>query len=164
MNGLQTLPQWREFFNEPEGAILGLINAVYPLGKVVSLPLVTYVCDRYGRKLPLLIGFVTCVAFAILQGLSQNLHTFVIARALLGFFTAFLSQPSPILIAEIAYPTHRGKLTALYNTFFVGSSSPELTNLALITNFCSILALSSPPGVRMGHLRSLQRGVGGFRP
>ncbi|KAL1845249.1 hypothetical protein VTK73DRAFT_795 [Phialemonium thermophilum] len=119
MNGLQTLPQWREFFGNPEGAILGLMNAVYPLGKVVSLfVVVTYVCDRFGRKLPLLIGVVTCIAFAIMQGLAQNLHTFVIARAFLGFFTSFLSQPSPIIVTELAYPTQRGKMTALYNTFF----------------------------------------------
>lgn len=32
MNGLQTLPQWRTFFDEPEGAILGLMNSV-PAGQ-----------------------------------------------------------------------------------------------------------------------------------
>lgn len=37
MNGLQTLPQWREYFGQPDGALLGLINAVYPLVKVVAL-------------------------------------------------------------------------------------------------------------------------------
>ena len=119
MNGLQTLPQWQEYFDNPEKAILGLMNSVYPLGKVVALLLVPYISDRFGRKKPLLIGFVTCIAFAILQGLSKNLHTFVIARAFLGFFTSFIGQPSPILVAELAYPTHRGKITALYNTFYV---------------------------------------------
>lgn len=119
MNGLQTLPQWRQYFDNPEGALLGLMNSVYPLGKVVSLFVVSYVCDRWGRKLPMLIGFITCIAFAILQGLSKDIHSFIIARALLGFFTSFISQPSPIIITELAYPTQRGKLTALYNTFFV---------------------------------------------
>ncbi|KAK1622958.1 lactose permease [Colletotrichum phormii] len=118
MNGLQTLPQWRQFFGNPEGAILGLMNAVYPLGKVVALFIVTYISDRYGRKLPLVLGLVACIGFAILQGMSKDLPSFVIARALLGFFTTFISQPSPILITELAYPTHRGRITALYNTFF----------------------------------------------
>jgi MFS family permease len=121
MNGLQTLPQWRQFFGNPEGAILGLMNSVYPLGKVLALVLVTYVSDRFGRKLPLIVGLITCIGFAILQGMAQNLHTFVLARALLGFFTSFLGQPSPIIITELAYPTQRGKLTALYNTFFVSA-------------------------------------------
>ncbi|KDN62884.1 putative lactose permease [Colletotrichum sublineola] len=118
MNGLQTLPQWRQFFGNPDGAILGLMDAVYPLGKVVALFVVTYVGDRWGRKLPLLIGLVTCIGFAVLQGLAQDLSSFVTARALPGFFTTFISQPSPIIITELAYPTQRGKVTALYNTFF----------------------------------------------
>ena len=125
MNGLQTLHQWSEYFDKPEGAILGLINAVYPLGKVVALFLVTYVSDRWGRKLPITIGLVACIAFAIMQALSKSLAAFVTSRALLGFFTSFLSQPSPILVSELAYPTQRGKLTALYNTFFV-STKPLL--------------------------------------
>ncbi|KAI8313113.1 Lactose permease [Colletotrichum sp. SAR11_240] len=118
MNGLQTLPQWRGFFGNPEGAVLGLMNAVYPLGKVVALFFVTYISDRWGRKLPLGIGLVACIGFAILQGLSPSLASFVTARALLGFFTTFISQPSPIIITELAYPPQRGKVTALYNTFF----------------------------------------------
>ncbi|KAG8672724.1 hypothetical protein FPOAC2_06127 [Fusarium poae] len=48
-----------------------------------------------------------------MQAVSQNLETFIAARAILGFCTSFLAQPSPILITELAYPTHRGKLTAL---------------------------------------------------
>lgn len=123
MNGLQTLPQWREFFGSPEGALLGLMNSVYPLGKVISLFVVAYICDRWGRKLPILIGLVACIGFATLQGLSQNLHSFIIARAFLGFFTSFIGQPSPIIITELAYPTQRGKVTALYNTFFVSLDS-----------------------------------------
>lgn len=119
MNGLQTLPQWRTFFNNPQGATLGLMNSVYPLGKIVSLFAVSYISDRWGRKLPLLIGLIMCIIFSILQGLAQNIHSFIIARALLGFFTSFLGQPSPIIITELAYPTQRGKVTALYNTFFV---------------------------------------------
>lgn len=125
MNGLQTLPQWREYFDSPEGALLGLLNSVYPLGKVVALFLVSYISDRFGRKTSLLIGFVTCVAFAILQGLANNLHTFIISRAFLGFCTSFISQASPIIITELAYPSHRGKVTALYNTFFVSTGFPS---------------------------------------
>ncbi|CAF3468899.1 unnamed protein product [Fusarium graminearum] len=118
MNGLQTLPQWRGYFGNPEGAMLGALNSVYPAGKVIALFLVTYVCDRFGRKRAMVVGSVACVAFAIMQAVSQNLETFIASRAILGFFTSFLAQPSPILITELAYPTHRGKLTALYNTSF----------------------------------------------
>ncbi|KAH6987114.1 general substrate transporter [Ilyonectria destructans] len=122
MNGLQTLPQWQTYFGHPEGALLGAMNSVYPAGKVVALFLVTYLCDRIGRKRTMAIGSIACVAFAIMQGLARNINMFIAARAVLGFFTSFLAQPSPILITELAYPTHRGKLTALYATsFYLGS-------------------------------------------
>lgn len=101
------------------------MNAVYPLGKVVALFIVTYLCDRYGRKFPLYIGFAGAIGFAILQGLSNNVAMFVSARAFLGFFTSLISQPCPIIITELAYPTHRGKFTALYQTCYVRSSIPK---------------------------------------
>lgn len=152
MNGLQTLPQWREYFENPEGAILGLMNSVYPLGTVIGLLLVTYVCDRFGRRTPMFFGFAGAIGFAILQGLSKNLASFVIARALLGFSTSFMAQPSPILITELAYPTHRGKLTAMYNTFYVyalfsltrrGHRVPANTGSVLVfrRNICSLVHL-----------------------
>lgn len=119
MNGLRTLSQWRNYVGQPEGAIPGAMNPVYPAGKVVALFLVTWMCDRLGRRKTICVGAATCLVFAIMQGLSRNMLTFIAARAILGFFTNFLAQPSPIIISELAYPTHRGKLTALYNTSFV---------------------------------------------
>lgn len=125
MNGLQTLPQWQTYFGSPEGALLGAMNSVYPAGKFFAMFLVTWVTDRYGRKKAMLLGAVTCIAFAIMQGVSQNMSTFIASRAILGFFTSFLAQPSPILITELAYPTHRGKLTALYQTSFVSTRTDK---------------------------------------
>ena len=119
MNGLQTLPQWRAYFDHPKGAILGLMNAIYPAGKILALFAVTYVSDRFGRKRTMVIGAIACSVIPLLQGMAVNIPMFISSRALLGLFTTFLSQPSPILITELAYPTHRGKLTALYNTSFV---------------------------------------------
>jgi hypothetical protein len=45
-----------------------------------------------------------------------------------------MPQPSPIIIAELAYPTHRGKLTALFNTFYVSVGSTY--RLWLLINTC----------------------------
>lgn len=95
MTGLQTLSQWKEYFGDPESTTLGLMNAVFPLGKVVSLPFVMFLSDRFGRKLQLVVGLVTCVAFAITRGLARSYGTFVAARFCLGFFTSFISRPSP---------------------------------------------------------------------
>lgn len=58
MNGLQTLPQWRGFFNHPSAPLLGLINAVYPVTKILGLLPATWIAERWGRKVPMLMGLV----------------------------------------------------------------------------------------------------------
>ena len=122
MNGLQTLPQWRESFDNPQGPILGVINAVYPVGKIIALFPVCWLGDRYGRRVALIGGFSLLPIAAALQGAAMNLPMFVVARFLLGVATTFIAHPSPILVTELAYPTHRAKLTALYNTcFYIGA-------------------------------------------
>jgi MFS family permease len=118
MNGLQTLPQWRTFFNNPTAALLGAINAVYPVCKILGLVPASWLSDRYGRKVPMLIGLTLMLVGPAIQASSQNLPMFVVSRGIIGFATVFVALPSPILITELAYPTHRGKITALFNTFF----------------------------------------------
>lgn len=123
MNGLQTLVQWREYFGTPNASTLGVMNAIFPIGKIMGLFPATWLTDRYGRKASMWIGFVFLLIGAGLQGGSINLAMFVVARWFLGLATAFIAQPAPILVTELAYPTHRGKITALYQTFFVGHTS-----------------------------------------
>lgn len=123
MNGLQTLPQWRDYFGSPQSALLGTINAVYPIGKIIALFPCTWLSDRYGRKVPMFFGFIFLLVGAALQGAAQNLPMFIISRLILGGATALIAQPSPILITELAYPTQRGQITALYNTFYVSLQS-----------------------------------------
>ncbi len=119
MNGLQALPQWKSFFGFPRPALLGTINAIYPIGKLLGLFPATWISDRYGRIKPMHFGFLLLILGAGIQGSAQTLSMFIVSRLMLGLATAFISLPSPILVTELAYPTQRGILTALYNTFFV---------------------------------------------
>ncbi|KAK9311650.1 general substrate transporter [Lipomyces starkeyi] len=118
MNGLQTLPQWRTYFSHPNSSTLGAINALYPIGKLLGLFPSTWLSDRFGRKRPMLVGFILLFIGTVLQGASQDIAMLIVSRFVMGFGTAFLAQPSPILITELAYPTQRGKITSLYNTFY----------------------------------------------
>lgn len=118
MNGLQTLPQWRKTFGYPSAALLGGINAVYPICKILGLFPASRLADRYGRKVSMLIGLTGMLLAPAIQAASQNLAMFVVARGLIGTATVFVVLPSPILLSELAYPTHRGRITALFNTFF----------------------------------------------
>jgi MFS family permease len=109
MNGLQTLPQWRAYFGQPTAPILGTMNAIYPLGKFIRVFISAFIWDRFGRKIPMYLGLTLLILGAGLQGGSRNIPMFVIARLTLGFACSFVSQNAPILITELAYPTHRGR-------------------------------------------------------
>lgn len=118
MNGLQTVKQWQQYFGHPSASVLGVMNAIYPIGKIMGLFPTTWLSDKYGRKSSMWLGFVLLLLGAGLQGGSTHTAMFIVSRWLLGFATAFIAQPSPILVTELAYPSHRGKVTALYQTFF----------------------------------------------
>lgn len=118
MNAQQVIPTWRDHFGNPLGGRLGLINAMFYVGKVTGLAMVTLLSDRIGRRTPIWMGLALCVAGAAIQTGSVNYDMLVVSRLILGIATAFMSQPSPLIITELAYPTHRGKITAMYQTFF----------------------------------------------
>ncbi|KAI0380618.1 hexose transporter [Hypomontagnella monticulosa] len=118
MNGLQSLEQWKSYFGSPTGAKLGVVNAAQSIGSVLSLPFIGNLSDRFGRKPVLLAGILLIIAATIIQSASINFPMFVIARLIVGFGGMFVVQPSPMLIAELAYPTHRGKYTSAFWTMY----------------------------------------------
>ncbi|KAH8799045.1 general substrate transporter [Xylogone sp. PMI_703] len=118
MNALQIAPFWKKHFHSPSGSQLGAINAIFPVGKICGLALVTPLSDKFGRRPVLIVAFCICIIGSVVQAVSVNLGMLIFSRWLIGVGTAFMAQPSPILIAELAYPTHRSKLTALFNTFY----------------------------------------------
>jgi MFS family permease len=120
MNALQISPSWKAYYEYPTKARLGAINAMMPAGKICGFIFVAPFSNRFGRKVSLVLAFVIAVIGAGIQAGSINFGMLVFSRLLLGFGAGVMSQPSPILLAELAYPTHRGKITALYHCFYVG--------------------------------------------
>lgn len=144
MNAQQVMPRWSTYFKKPSSSQLGLVNAIFFVGKVVGLPVVTVVCDRFGRRLPILLGLCLCLAGTAVQSSAVSFDMLVFSRASIGFSTAFMSQPSPLLIAEVSYPTHRGKITALYQTFYVSLSSARFADSTdLIQSYLTVFRCHS---------------------
>ncbi|KAH7369507.1 general substrate transporter [Rhexocercosporidium sp. MPI-PUGE-AT-0058] len=122
MNALQINPNWKLYYNYPAKAKLGAINAMMPAGKIIGFLFVAPFSNRFGRKKSLVLAFSLTVIGAAIQAASVNLGILIFSRFFLGFGCGVMSQPSPILLAELAYPTHRGRATALYHCFyFVGA-------------------------------------------
>jgi MFS family permease len=72
LNGLQALNTWKGTFNNPKGAILGLLSASYPLGAILSTPVSSFISDRFGRRWSILIGSIIMIIGVIVQAASQN--------------------------------------------------------------------------------------------
>lgn len=131
MNALQINPTWKDYYNHPAKAKLGAINAMLPSGKIIGFLIVAPFSNRWGRKKALVLAFVLAIIGAAVQAASVNLGLLIFSRFFLGVGCGVMSQPSPILLAELAYPPHRGKATALYHCFYV-STCPQTLEVLLL--------------------------------
>ena len=118
MNGLQATSSWKAYFNHPTGSVLGVVNAAQSIGSVAILPVVGMLNDRIGRRYTLLAGIVTIIVASIIQAASVNYAMFVVSRIIVGCGGMLVTQPSPMLISELCFPTHRGKYTSLFWTIY----------------------------------------------
>ncbi|KAJ9139143.1 Lactose permease [Pleurostoma richardsiae] len=122
INALQIVPYWKSYFDNPEGSLKGIIAAAYSLGAILSLPLVPIVNDRLGRRWSIFGGSLVMCIGAIIQGFSQHVAMYIIARLILGFGIPTCIVSGSSLIGELAYPKERPVLTSLFNvSYFVGS-------------------------------------------
>jgi MFS family permease len=123
MNGLEALDQWKVFMDHPSGSWLGWINAIYWLGCGVGYPTASWIANRYGRKPGVFVGYFFLTLGCALQTAAPNDTAFLLARFFLGIASALFGNAVPLLINEIAYPTHRGILNSLFMSgWYVGGT------------------------------------------
>ncbi|EFQ35755.1 hypothetical protein CGRA01v4_01579 [Colletotrichum graminicola] len=122
MNGLQALPKWNQFMGMPQGAWLGFINAIYWFCNGVSFFIAAWTSNTYGRKSGIYAGHVFLISGVILQTAAYNQASFIAARALLGTAAGWYVSGAPMLINEIAFPTHRAIAASCFQCgFYLGS-------------------------------------------
>ncbi|KFY34846.1 hypothetical protein V494_06425 [Pseudogymnoascus sp. VKM F-4513 (FW-928)] len=122
LNGLQTVATWIDYFDNPQGAILGIITAAFSLGSVAAIPFVPWVNDRFGRKMSIKFGSLLIIIGAIIQTASVNIAMFLVSRFILGAGIPFAINGASQLIAELAHPRERSVITGLFNeSWYVGS-------------------------------------------
>ncbi|RSH83924.1 hypothetical protein EHS25_005168 [Saitozyma podzolica] len=128
MNGLQTLDTWKSYFDNPRGATLALFNAIQTIGAASALPFAGYCSDILGRRTGIFVGCVLmCIGVAV-QTAAQNMPMFIAARFFVGFGGTFGMLAAPGLATELAFPTHRAVITALYwTTSYLGGIAAAWT-------------------------------------
>lgn len=114
-NSVQNFDSWKSRFGDPKGSMLGLLGALYQIGSVSSIAIVPFFTDRFGRKIPIIIGCIIMIVGAVMQGAGSSLGVFMGGRFLLGFGNSFAQLSSPMLLTEICHPQHRARLTTVYN-------------------------------------------------
>ncbi|KAL3427202.1 hypothetical protein PVAG01_00711 [Phlyctema vagabunda] len=115
LNTSQNLDSWQEYFNTPKGSKLGLMNAIYQIGSLASYPLVPYMSDWWGRKIPIAVGCILMILGGLIGTFCNGYGMYVAGRFVLGFGNSLTQLASPVLLTEICHPQHRGKVTAIYN-------------------------------------------------
>ena len=59
-------------FDNPQGSLKGIIAAAYPLGAILSLPLIPIINDRLGRRWSIFIGSFIMVIASLVQGFANS--------------------------------------------------------------------------------------------
>ncbi|KAG1739296.1 hypothetical protein EDB19DRAFT_1908933 [Suillus lakei] len=108
MNGLQSLTQWNQAFDYPAGGKLGLLAAIQNIGALSAYPFAPYMADGMGRRFSIIFGASVMIAATVIQTASNSC-------ADVHWSPTFAATAAPLLIAEVAYPSHRAKATSLYN-------------------------------------------------
>lgn len=102
MNGLQSLSYWRDYFGDPQGTRLGMLSSIMTLGSLAGLPLIPPICDKWGRKIGVIIGSLIVLLGVGLQAGAVNYEMFLMSRFVIGLGMAITIGAAPMLVAEIS--------------------------------------------------------------
>ncbi|ORY90756.1 general substrate transporter, partial [Leucosporidium creatinivorum] len=122
LNGLQAMPQWLEYFGNPTGSKLGLINACKYFPVLLIAPLVALCVDKLGRRPAIWLGCTVITAGGFIGAFATGLPMLYVGRVIVGAGNSFSNIGCVCLLNEITHPRLRSISSALYlTTFYVGS-------------------------------------------
>ncbi|KAH8807617.1 general substrate transporter [Xylogone sp. PMI_703] len=114
LSGLQSLPTWTNYFNHPKGAALGVLGVGINIGGSVAMLMAGFMCDFFGRRIPLGVGCVIIIVGAIVGAAANSYGMFLGGRILVGFGNGLCAIAAPMLLAEVAHPSQRAQVMSMY--------------------------------------------------
>ncbi|KIM26163.1 hypothetical protein M408DRAFT_330739 [Serendipita vermifera MAFF 305830] len=122
LNGIQIMPEWAQYFGDPSDQTRGMMVAAQTFGSFIMLPFAPLLSDGIGRRRTLSLGSAIMCGGVLLQALATGQPHFIASRILIGIGLCIATNAAPLLITEIAYPTQRAPITAMYNgSWYIGS-------------------------------------------
>lgn len=116
INNVQQLKTWQNEFHHPKGSLLGILSASYWIGNILGVFFITAFSDGWGRRTAMFLGSTICILGTALVTGAVNAGMFIAGRLLLGIGGVIVGAIGPVLMAELAYPSHRATATAMSNT------------------------------------------------
>lgn len=113
-------PIYARTFGVSEAAI-GLVVAVYGLGRFLFSVPVGQAADRFGRKKTIFVGtMLTCIG-SILCGVAGDFTQLLIFRFIAGVGSTAVITGTQIVVADVATRENRGRMMSTYQGFFAFS-------------------------------------------
>ncbi|EAT91637.2 hypothetical protein SNOG_00142 [Parastagonospora nodorum SN15] len=135
LNGLQTMPAWKECF-----------------GGFAVLLFTPYIADILGRRMGTAVGCCLVILGSVIQALSERKNPdamFLAGRWIMGMGSNISNATCPLLITEIAHPRHRGRVTTIYNTlWYLGAIIAAWTTYGTLIHIASDLSWRLPVGLQ----------------
>ncbi|EAW20794.1 sugar porter family MFS transporter [Aspergillus fischeri NRRL 181] len=106
-------PHFIQYMGTPSSAERGGIVSSFTGGAILGALSISFLADRFGRRLTVFIGSVISVIGSALQGGAVNTAMLIAGRLIAGFSVGLLSAIVPLFSSEIAISQDRGKLSGL---------------------------------------------------
>lgn len=103
----------QERFEIDDGAA-GLLLGSFSASFLVTLPIISWLCNHMLRKYLLAIGMAICGIATFSSGLATSYEQLLVARSLAGVAEATCGPLGPVLIAELFPSRHRGRALAVF--------------------------------------------------
>lgn len=111
-------PTFLEYFEldtRPDGtALQATFNGLFQTGGFLGVFLVSWISDKYGRKIGIAVPAVILVITAALMAGSTNVAEFIVWRFFAGAGTFMILAAVPIYMTEAVPPRNRGMLVDIH--------------------------------------------------
>ncbi|KAH6651513.1 general substrate transporter [Truncatella angustata] len=112
-----SLPQFKEYFNDPDNDVVGGIVSSFQGGAVLGTIFNMVSICLLGRKKTIVVGSMISLLGSALQGGAANIAMLIVGRFISGMAVGTLTSTIPMYASELSMPRWRGALSGLLQWF-----------------------------------------------